>query len=117
MVNLHLTMLVVLLLSQDGRKLSEVLVPHRQYVQIPETNFRVGEPRLIMDGLAERFVHEEIDWLDGLTIKTLEWWANIRPSSNEPLLRLNIEAKTPDMLERVRVELIEAIKQLDQSSA
>jgi len=110
-------MLVILLVSQDGRKLSEVLVPHRQYVQILETNFRVGEPRLVMDRLAEKFVHEEIDWFDGLTIKTLEWWANIRPSSNEPLLRLNIEAKTSDVLERVRVELIEAIKQLDQSSA
>jgi len=64
-------MFVLSLMAKEGKSLSELLEPHRQYFQIPETKFKVGNPKLIMDGLAEQFAHEEIDWLDGLTIKTL----------------------------------------------
>jgi len=107
-------MFVLSLLSGEGKKLSELLEPYRKYFQIPETNFKVTDPKRVVDGLAEKFAHEEIDWLDGLTIKTLEWWANVRPSSNEPLLRLNIEAKSPALLEQIKNELTEAVAQLDR---
>lgn len=110
-------MFVLSLMAKEGKPLSELLEPHRKYFQIPETNFKVADPKIVMDSLAKQFEHEEIDWLDGLTIKTLEWWANIRPSSNEPLLRLNIEAKTPELLEQIRAELTDAIHKLESEQA
>src|SRR3989344_4260514 len=98
-------MLVLSLIAETNRSLIELLVPHRRYFQIPETNFEVTDIKVALNKLAERFQHEELDWLDGLTIKTLEWWANIRPSQTQPLLRLNVEATTPEILERVTAEL------------
>jgi len=100
-------------MAKEGKSLVELLEPHRQYFQIPETNFRVNDKQMIIDGLAKQFAHEEIDWLDGVTISTLEWWANVRPSQTDPMLRLNVEAKTPELLEQIRVELTDAIAKLD----
>lgn len=107
-------MLVLSLMTKSKQPLSELLDPHRQYYQIPETNFEVSDTQKVLDGLATRFQHEEVDWLDGLTISTLEWWANIRPSQTQPLLRLNVEAKTPELLEQMKSELIDLIAQLDR---
>lgn len=107
-------MFVLSLMAKDGKSLAELLAPHRKYFQIPETNFTVTDTKRVIDGLAERFGHEEIDWLDGLTIRTMEWWANVRPSSNEPLLRLNIEAKTPELLAQMNDELTRIIGELDR---
>jgi len=106
-------MFVLSLMAKEGKSLVELLEPHRQYFQIPETNFRVNDKQMIIDGLAKQFAHEEIDWLDGVTISTLEWWANVRPSQTDPMLRLNVEAKTPELLEQIRVELTDAIAKLD----
>jgi len=102
-------MFVLSLMAKEGKKLSEVLEPYRKYFQIPETNFAVTDPKAVVNELAKKFAHEEIGRLDGLTIETLDWWANIRPSANEPLLRLNIEAKSPELLEQVRQELTDVI--------
>jgi phosphomannomutase len=43
----------------------------------------------------ERKAGASIDLLDGLTVEHGDWWYNLRPSNTEPLLRLNVEAKTP----------------------
>jgi phosphomannomutase len=107
-------MFVLSLMAREGKPLGTLLEPHRKYFQIPETNFEVTDTGGVIDKLAEKFAHEEIDWLDGLTVRTLEWWANIRPSQTQPLLRLNIEAKTPELLHQVETELTEAIQQLDR---
>jgi phosphomannomutase len=107
-------MFVLSLMAKEGKSLSELLEPHRRYFQIPETNFRVSDKQAIIDKLAERFAHEEIDWLDGITITTLEWWANVRPSQTDPMLRLNVEAKTPALLEEISAELTQIISELDR---
>ena len=46
---------------------------------------------------AERAAGASIDLLDGLTVEHADWWYNVRPSNTEPLLRLNVEAKTPEL--------------------
>lgn len=102
-------MFVLSLMSKEGRSLVELLEPHRKYFQIPETNFNVRDKQAIIERLAERFAHEEVDWLDGITIKTLEWWANIRPSQTDPMLRLNIEAKSSALLAEVQEDLTRLI--------
>ena len=52
----------------------------------------------------------EIDHLDGLSVNGDTWWFNLRSSNTEPLLRLNVEAKTQARMEKVRDEVLKAIK-------
>ena len=47
----------------------------------------------------------QYDDLDGVTIQFKDWWFNVRPSNTEPLLRLNVEAKTADLLDEKLTEL------------
>ncbi|KKS44516.1 MAG: Phosphomannomutase [Candidatus Azambacteria bacterium GW2011_GWB1_42_17] len=84
-----------------------------KYVAIPETNFKVENPEEFIKKIAQNFEGYEIDWLDGLTVKTDNFWLNLRLSNTEPLVRLNIEAKDELVLERVKndfLALMEKIK-------
>jgi phosphomannomutase len=58
-----------------------------------------------MDELAKRYGDGQIDHLDGVTIGYKDWWFNCRPSNTEPLLRLNIEAKTEELLDEKLAEI------------
>jgi phosphomannomutase len=46
---------------------------------------------------AERAAGASVDLLDGMTVEHDDWWYNLRPSNTEPLLRLNVEARTPEL--------------------
>lgn len=82
------------ILSQSGKKLSELVKDLRaRYVESGEINFEVLDKEFVMKKLAEEYVDGKQDNLDGLTVNYTDWWFNVRPSQNEPLLRLNIEAK------------------------
>jgi len=52
-----------------------------------------------MKELARRYSQGQVDDLDGITVQFKDWWFNVRPSNTEPLLRLNVEAKAPDLLD------------------
>jgi phosphomannomutase len=91
-------LLVLELLSKSDQTLSEMLAPFRRYSDSGEINTEVQSPVATVDAIAK---HEEaagatVDMLDGLTVEHGEWWYNVRPSNTEPLLRLNVEAKTPE---------------------
>jgi phosphomannomutase len=61
--------------------------------------------------LEQRFGSEgEVSHLDGLSIDAGDWHMNVRPSNTEPLLRLNLEARTPELMERKRDEVLAAIR-------
>ena len=62
-------------------------------------NFEVEEKQAMMDQMELKYTDAEIDKLDGVTIQYENWWFNCRPSNTEPLLRLNIEAGTPELLD------------------
>ena len=61
--------------------------------------------------LAEVFPDGAIDYLDGITVEYTDWWFNVRPSNTEPLLRLVLEARTPELLERSRDRLLAILGQ------
>jgi phosphomannomutase len=77
-----------------------------------EINSEVTEQRAKMAELEQRYRQEgaEVDQLDGITISFPSWWANIRPSNTEPLLRLNVEADSRAELEQKRDELLALIR-------
>jgi phosphomannomutase len=94
------------LLWKEGRKLSELVAPLRRYAKTEETNFEVDDKEGKIRELAERYADSQIDYLDGITIGYPTWWANVRPSNTEPLLRLVLEADTEEEMERRKSELV-----------
>jgi phosphomannomutase len=51
-----------------------------------------------------------VSHLDGLSVDAEDWHMNVRPSNTEPLLRLNLEALSPELMERKRDEVLEVIR-------
>ena len=91
-----LAMLVVLLLlTEDGRPLSELRGEFEPYSQSGELNFKVDNQQASMKAV-EVALDGQSDWLDGLTLEWADRWFNLRPSNTEPLLRLNVEAPDPE---------------------
>src|SRR5712691_1984662 len=98
--------------SKSGAKLSELLRPYRErYFITGELNTPVGDVALKLQELKERFGPEgTISQLDGVSVDAEDWHMNVRPSNTEPLLRLNLEALSPDLMERKRDEVLEVIR-------
>jgi phosphomannomutase len=97
-------------LSASGGPLSELLQPFRRYADSGEINSRVDDPRAKIEEVAAAFPDGEQDRLDGLTVEFGDWWCNVRPSNTEPLLRLNVEARTQQLLEERTAELLDLIR-------
>jgi phosphomannomutase len=100
------------LISDKSQKLSDILEEYRKYVQIPETNFVVSDVARAIEVIAQKYSDGETDRFDGITVGYPEYWFNIRPSSTEPVLRLNLEAVNQQVLQDKLVELTELIKKL-----
>jgi phosphomannomutase len=105
-------LLMLELVSQRGQKLSEILQPSRErYFITGELNTPVADVALKLQELKERFGGEgTVSHLDGLSVDADDWHMNVRPSNTEPLLRLNLEALSPDVMERKRDEVLEVIR-------
>jgi phosphomannomutase len=104
-------LLVLELVSKRGQKLSEILRPFRErYFLTGEINTPVADVALTLQRLKEHFAEQgEVSHLDGISITAVDWHLNVRPSNTEPLLRLNIEALDPELLERKRAEALAVI--------
>jgi phosphomannomutase len=104
-------LLVLELISKRGRPLSELLRPYRErYFLTGEVNVPVADVALKIQEIKERFGAEgEVSHLDGISIEAEDWHLNVRPSNTEPLLRLNLEARSNDLMERKRDEVLEVL--------
>lgn len=100
---------VIQIISEKGKKLSELVNPLRKYFASGEINSEVQDKEGKMKELAEKYKDGKISWLDGVRIDFKEWWFNVRASNTEPLLRLNLEAKTKEMMEKKRDEVLRLI--------
>jgi phosphomannomutase len=111
-------LLVLELLSQSDQTLSEMLLPYQRYSDSGEINTEVANPAATVAAIAahERATGASIDQLDGLTVEHGDWWYNVRPSNTEPLLRLNVEAGTPELCARHVAEVKELIATFAQST-
>src|SRR4051794_29181187 len=105
-------LLMLELISKRGKPLSELLRPFRErYFITGEINTPVPDVALKLQELKEHFAGEgEISHLDGISVTAKDWHLNVRPSNTEPLLRLNIEALAPDLMERKRDEALAVIR-------
>jgi phosphomannomutase len=105
-------LLMLELVSRRGRRLSEILAPLRErYFISGEINARVTDVALKLQELKERYATEgRVSHLDGVSVDAGDWHFNVRPSNTEPLLRLNLEARSRELMERKRDELLELIR-------
>jgi phosphomannomutase len=105
-------LLVLELMSVEGRPLSELVGEYRErYFISGEINSEVADQDAKMRELAERNPDAEISWLDGISVDYPEWHFNVRPSNTEPLLRLNLESLVSrEHMERKRDEVLELIR-------
>ncbi len=101
--------LVKLLLS-EGKPLSELVAPLKRYYHTEEINSKVKNVAAKLAELEEVYSAGKMNKLDGITIEFEDWWFNVRPSQTEPLLRLNLEAKTKEMMEQKTDELLTLIR-------
>jgi phosphomannomutase len=104
-------LLVLELISKRGQKLSEILAPYRErYFLTGELNTPVQDVPLKLQELKEHFGSEgKVSHLDGISVDFDDWHFNVRPSNTEPLLRLNLEARTKEQMERRRDEVLDVI--------
>jgi len=106
-------LLMLELLSRREAKLSEILVPYReQFFLSGEINTQVTDVPLKLQELKERYSAQsgQISHLDGLSVDFDDWHFNVRPSNTEPLLRLNLEAFSKEVMEARRDEVLELIR-------
>src|SRR6266700_969405 len=99
------------LVSVEGKPLSELLKPLDHGFRSGEINTRVRDVQKKLKEIEEYFGKEakSIDHLDGITLDFGDWWFNVRPSNTEPLLRLNVEANSKELMEQKRDEVLALI--------
>jgi phosphomannomutase len=101
------------LVSRSGRALSELLRPYRaRFFLTGEINSPVADVPLKLQELKERYTAAggRVSHLDGISIEFDDWHFNVRPSNTEPLLRLNLEALSEELMIEKRAEVLGVIR-------
>jgi phosphomannomutase len=101
-------LLMLELISKRGQALSELLRPYRErYFLTGEINVPVSDVAVKLQEIKERLGNEgHVSHLDGISIEAEDWHMNVRPSNTEPLLRLNLEALSEELMESKRDEVL-----------
>lgn len=98
-------------LMNTEETLSELLKQFNRYHSSGEINSKVKDTKKSIVSVKKKYGKKyAVDELDGLTISAQEWWFNLRPSNTEPLLRLNVEAKTQKQMIKIRNEVLAQIR-------
>ena len=106
-------LIVLELVSESGKAVSELLAPIDTRFRSGEINSEVSDQQERMNAIETRYSAQgaSVDHLDGITVSFPTWWFNVRPSNTEPLLRLNLEADTREEMEQRRDEVLQLIRQ------
>jgi phosphomannomutase len=106
------SLIILEMLSKKGKRMSELLAPLEATYHISgEINTRVSDVKEVIAKLAERYSDAEHGHMDGLSITYPDWHFNVRGSNTEPLLRLNLEARTKELMEQRRDEVLKIIRE------
>lgn len=102
--------IITQIISEAKIPFSKIIKNYLKYYQIEETNSRVENQKEKIKKIKIKYKNGKITQLDGLTVEYPDWWFNIRPSNTEPLLRLNLEAKTEKLMQEKKEELLKLIR-------
>lgn len=107
-------LLILELMSRKGKSLHELLAPLRErYFISGEINTKVSSMAVVpakLERLAKEYGHGHVYHLDGISVEFDDWHFNVRASNTEPLLRLNLEGTTPEIMEKRRDEVLDIIR-------
>lgn len=101
---------IILMNYLEREKLSKMILPFRKYYKSPEINYKIKNPEKKIKELRNKYSSGKIKTLDGLKIEYSDWWFNVRGSHTEPLLRLNLEANTKELMVKKLKEIEDIIK-------
>jgi phosphomannomutase len=106
------TIIIINMLRREKKKLSELVAPLRRYFASGEINSEVDDKEGRMDELVRLYKKDAklVSRLDGIKLEFDDWWFNVRPSNTEPLLRLNLEAKSKKKMEEMRDKILAVIR-------
>jgi phosphomannomutase len=108
-------LLLLQIISEDGRPLSEIVSPYIKYAKVPPQEIVLADREQIeqiINEFKKRYQTGRQDELDGLTVVYPDWWFNIRASNTEPLLRIVAEADTKELLDEKINELMAQVKEI-----
>jgi phosphomannomutase len=107
-------LLILELMSKKNKSLRDLLQPLRErYFISGEINTKLrsmDEVPAKLDAIAMRYKDAEVGHMDGVSIDYRDWHFNVRASNTEPLLRLNLEATSPELMEKKREEVLAIIR-------
>ena len=107
-------LLILELMSKKNQSLRDLLAPYRErYFISGEINTKLASMNEVPQKLAAieaRYTDAEIARMDGVSVDYPDWHFNVRASNTEPLLRLNLEAATPQLMEKRRDEVLQLIR-------
>jgi len=109
-VPIIVTLKVLEELSSSGLVFSEYIKPYQRYFHSGEINSRVADVQAKILEVKNKYSDANINELDGVTIEYPDYWFNVRGSNTEPLIRLNLEAKTKKIMEEKRDEVLGIIR-------
>lgn len=107
------TLAVVMLLNlmnETGQKMSDLVADLKKYYHSGEINSDVLDKNAVFEKLKEKYADGKLDTLDGVRIDYQNWWFNVRASNTEPKIRLNLEAKTKELMEEKKDEVLGIIR-------
>jgi phosphomannomutase len=111
------SVLALQLLSDARDPLSALLAPFIRYFDSGEINSEVDEKQGRIEAVDRALADGRRDRLDGLTVEFDDWWCNVRPSNTEPLLRLNVEARTAELLREKTASVLAMIHNGDSPAS
>ncbi len=102
--------MILNLLNETGKKMSELVLNLKRYFQSGEINSEVADKEAVFRSLKEKYADGQLDERDGVRIDFPDWWLSVRASNTEPKIRLNLEAKTKELMEEKRDEVLGVIR-------
>ncbi len=104
-------LLLAKIISEARKPLSELVAPLRRYSHSGEINFKVEDKAAAIRAVEERFARaaKSVWREDGVRLDFEDWWVSLRSSNTEPLLRLVVEARTPELMAKKRDEIAKIV--------
>ena len=109
-IPLIVTMKILQELSQSGMSFAEYAKPYKRYSNSGEINSKVEDAQKKIEEIKEKYSDGKQNDMDGILVEYPDWWFNVRPSNTEPKLRLNLEARTEEMMKEKRDEVLGIIR-------
>ena len=103
---------IIKALLDEGKKMSELVDPMKRYFHSGEINSKVASIPDVLKRLEDKYgpLGNKTIKLDGYSVEFNDWWFNVRASNTEPLIRLNLEAKSKELMNEKVDELLNEIR-------